>query len=215
MNPSSQKISREISWTLSPFYVLWGGFADHVPLEVSALVWNVILLAVAGLVHCALLFAAKTYGMSLDGAATYVMFPYLTLNLGVLLFQGTTFSAYRILFSMEWSYAPVALAVLAGSYGLTVYMWWIKNKMTAHWWAVLPGFAPAGYWLPTEEVSRHGIMFSEFNEANVQFKLVVIGFIHVMPLLTAFWPRSSGGCQAQLILCAVATFLFAITYGGK
>ena len=144
------------------------------------------------------------------------LYPHCSLSVAMILYQGTTFAAYRSIFHKELVYLPLTLTCLGVfSFGLPIASWWwVRTKHSATW---TPNhidmiFAPRGIWLPTHISYRYGFYFSEFDEAHKNFKTVVFVYFHGMALVTSLQFTTDIGCAIQLWACFLATFLMACAF---
>ena len=216
MKPSVKAIAKEASWTLSPLAAI----APAIPgvhFELNMLLWNFVALALLGLSHYAVVsFAACLNPNGRRWALTMLMYPHVTLTVAMILYQGTTFAAYRSILHKELSYLPVTLPCLGiFSFGMPfASWWWMRTKMKATWTPnrIDITFAPKGIWLPVDQASRYGFFFDEFRGAHKNFKTVVFIYFHAMALVTSLQLTTDIGCNIQLGVCIFATFSMACAY---
>ena len=216
MKPSVKAIAKEASWTLSPLAAVAPAMGS-VPSEVNMLLWNVVALVFFGLSHYGVvLLAARLNQEGRKGALVTLMYPHASLTAAMVLYQGTTFAAYRSIWHMDLAFLPLTLTYqLVFSWGMPIASWWwVRTNMELKW---TPNhtditFAPRGIWLPTDTASRYGLFFNDFDGDNKHFTTVVLVYSHGMALVTSLQPTTDTWCEIQLWVCFVATFLMACAF---
>ena len=86
-------------WVLSPLAAWCPAIVAHH--EANMILWNMMLLGVLACAHFTVSRVPKFEN------SEWLMYPYLSLTLATLLYQGSTFAAYRILFQGEVGYLPL------------------------------------------------------------------------------------------------------------
>ena len=98
-----------------------------VPFQLNMLLWNFVAFALLGLIHYGVvLLAAGLHPNGRTWALAYLMYPHGSLSAAMILYQGTTFAAYRSIMHKELVYLPLTLICLvvfsfglpSASYGL-------------------------------------------------------------------------------------------------
>ena len=174
------------------------------------IIWNSVLFAGIAVVHVGVVWAvAYASGQSRKSLNALLMFPHASLSIAMVLYQGTTFAAYRSIFHQDIVYLPITVpCVLFFSIGMPlVSLWWVRTRLSAAWTPNRADirFSPKGIWLPADMPSRYGFFFDEFQGPQKDFKVKVFVFHHILALLTSIQPTSDLGCNLQISGCIVAT----------
>ena len=207
MQPKVRDMARTNEWILSPLAAWCPAIVVH--REANMILWNMVTMSGIWGTHF-IISRVSSFQKS-----PWLMYPYLSLTSATLLYQGSTFAAYRSLFRGEAVYIPLALVTLGISIGLPIWIRRCLQSMTLLKW--LPThmslvFVPQGVWEPAELVSTHGLIFDEFNDKGRWFKVAVLAFGHVIALTTSALPTSSIGCHLQVGACVVLTMSMGVAY---
>ena len=215
MQPKVRDMAKTNAWTLSPLAAWCPAIVgSH---EANMIMWNIVLLSALAGLHCAI---SRFTGVGEER----LMYPYLSLSVATLLYQGSTFAAYRSLFQTELVYIPLTIATLGMSIGLPIWIWWCLQAtgpiatrlkwINNHFPIAIPDpiCIPDGAWGPPDLVATHGLLFNEFNDKGRWFKIAVLAYGHLIALTTSALPTSSVGCTVQVAACAVLTISMALIY---
>jgi hypothetical protein len=195
--------------------------------DFGVLAGNLILLSGLLLLHFTLVLIYRIAKKStwLE-AIDFARFPALSLTLCLLLFQGTAFVSFRLLFQPKPAEADDAGARTLGAFGfLTVvgivvfFVWIVRTKLEGGYhqfvwsWkehgqhrAMLRWLFPEGRWEPREIRIRYGLHTGyKINSKAVVYWPFVLPVIFV--LCGFYRPSSLSGCRTQMILLAFAVFV--------
>ena len=211
-----KNMSKDASWTLAPLAAV----AVQVgPQPVHMTVWNLIFGVCLFVVHYGLMKGISMASGQEDQARVKLYFPSLSFTLVVFLYQGTTFSAYKVLMLGYFPYYPLAIVTLiVVSFGLPMYVWhWNRTNALLLTWTsghTIPlRFVPTGVWGPDSVDSQFFIFFSEFRETQRTFKVKQLLFSHAIALTTSIETQSVGACHAQIGVCIALLAWMIFLYG--
>jgi len=212
MRSSVKNMSHDASWTLAPLAAVALPIG---PPHVSMVLWNLILLASLFLLHYLLVKGITRVRGSEERTRVLLMYPHCTLTSAMLLYQGTTFAAYKSLMLGQFTYFTVTIfSVVVISGGLPWYIWfWNRKRASLVTWTpnTLPNrFAPAGLWGPDDAIAQYAFFFYEFRETQRMFKVKQVLFAHAIALTASVETHSVDACHAQTGICValVAAMVF-------